>query len=267
MIRYCLLLLLCINSERGQSQFTVKGSYALAAICKDGIIIGADSRGTIISLDNDTIGYYDASPKIFLIKHLGLSTVGDASYNGKYLSYYLTEYEKIMPNNINACTFYDSFFTFINNKYSQILKNMLQLRLTTIGFSEGHSCLCNYFHIAPYEKSICDNGCTAADTLSDFFNHYSLDNSCKKNAALLRESIKNYAIKYHTNYIGGNVEVLIMYKNGTTEWFHRTPRTEDINTDMEFYEAYKNKKIKITFYSDEKKKIFEGWVKEALGTN
>jgi hypothetical protein len=72
--RPVLLALLVLHTARGATtQFfppmVAHGSFAMVIICKDGIVVATDSRGTIENSRGGRLGYYDDVQKLFLFNH------------------------------------------------------------------------------------------------------------------------------------------------------------------------------------------------------
>jgi len=65
----------------------IKGSFVIAAICKDGIIVASDSRGTLKNREGRRIAYYDANQKIFPIGDKLIADTGYASLNDAKVSF------------------------------------------------------------------------------------------------------------------------------------------------------------------------------------
>lgn len=58
---------------------SVKGSFLIAAICKDGIVLASDSRGNIFDRsdrDETPIAYFDANQKIFPVGRHAIADTG-----------------------------------------------------------------------------------------------------------------------------------------------------------------------------------------------
>src|SRR5215475_1057191 len=65
----------------------VKGSFVIAAICKDGIVVASDSRGTLKDRRGRRIAYYELNQKIFPIGHKLIADTGYASLNDPKISF------------------------------------------------------------------------------------------------------------------------------------------------------------------------------------
>src|SRR5215469_12225006 len=65
----------------------VKGSFVIAAICKDGIIVASDSRGMLKDRTGRRLAYYDTNQKIFPIGDKLIADTGYASLNDPNISF------------------------------------------------------------------------------------------------------------------------------------------------------------------------------------
>ena len=74
------------NSKQVQP-LRIKGSFVIAAICKDGIIVASDSRGTLKNREGRRIAYYDTNQKIFPIGDKLIADTGYASLNDAKVSF------------------------------------------------------------------------------------------------------------------------------------------------------------------------------------
>ena len=76
------------TSERNNSaSIRIKGSFVIAAICKDGIIVASDSRGTLKDKRGRRIAYYDNNQKIFPMGNSLIADTGYTSLNDPKISF------------------------------------------------------------------------------------------------------------------------------------------------------------------------------------
>ena len=54
----------------------IKGTYIMATICQDGIIVGADSRSVFYNNSNQIIAYYEKAPKLFQYNNIIVGMAG-----------------------------------------------------------------------------------------------------------------------------------------------------------------------------------------------
>ncbi|MGA8618866.1 MAG: hypothetical protein WB660_10180 [Candidatus Sulfotelmatobacter sp.] len=79
--RPALLAVLVLYTARGATtqlspSMVVHGSFAVVIICKDGIVVAADSRGTIQNSRGKKLGYYNDVQKVFVLNHNVLAYTG-----------------------------------------------------------------------------------------------------------------------------------------------------------------------------------------------
>jgi len=90
----------CKNTEKTNSKINnmstfikMHGTYQIAAICKDGIVVGTDTRCSIDDGNRHIMCYYDSVQKVFPFKNYAISSSGSMLINGKYLFYYYKQFE------------------------------------------------------------------------------------------------------------------------------------------------------------------------------
>src|SRR5262249_42058890 len=75
------------QKSRALPPVRVKGSFVIAAICRDGIIVASDSRGMLKDRRGRRIGYYDINQKIYPMRDNLIADTGYASLNDPKISF------------------------------------------------------------------------------------------------------------------------------------------------------------------------------------
>ena len=222
------------------------GSYSITAICKDGIVLGVDSRAAFSvntndkEIDRNPLAYYDFVDKIFCFDNFILSLI-----------------------TVNATNVLFKFYDFIKEKYNPVLNKILKIKFQVAGIVNDRP----YVSSNDPDKIIVNGsidadfnigGFICCDTLSDFDKHYSEKYSCKEMAEIIEMVIKNYAVKQNqTSNIGGYIRVIQITKSNKQVWIKNGDKAKDYQTMKEFYDDYKNGKVKMTFLNEAAKTIWE----------
>src|SRR5438045_8673685 len=75
------------NRKPSAAPLRIKGSFVIAAICRDGIIVASDSRGTFKDSSGRRLAYYDVNQKIFPFGDNLVADTGYASLNDQHTSF------------------------------------------------------------------------------------------------------------------------------------------------------------------------------------
>src|SRR3974390_1439735 len=93
----------------------IKGSFVIAAVCKDGIIVASDSRGTLKDHQGRRIAYYDINQKIFPIGDKLIADTGYASLNDpkiSFLSTLMSDFAASPNSRVAVDALPDSYFAY-----------------------------------------------------------------------------------------------------------------------------------------------------------
>ncbi len=136
---------LCLLKCKAQLLF--KGSYSIAAICRDGIVIAADTRGTSYYQENgikekEPLAYYDTIQKVFIIKKYALSVTDNIIVGDKFLSYYINQFSTSLPVDINMQSFIKLFYHFIEKNYPGRAKEVLRLQIFWCSYENNKPEIC-----------------------------------------------------------------------------------------------------------------------------
>src|SRR6266498_67446 len=205
-----------------KSQLLSKGSYSIAAICRDGIVIAADTRGASYYQENgikekEPLAYYDTIQKVFIVKKYALSVTGNIIIRDKFLSYYINQFNTSLPDDTNMQSFIKLFYHFIEKNYPACAKEFLRLQIFWCGYENNKPEICaiNNGHY----KCIVDLGSIQTDSASDFSDYYSRKLTCKEAATLIESSIYRYAQKNSlTHETGGPIMILKITPENKIVW-------------------------------------------------
>jgi 20S proteasome alpha/beta subunit len=241
------------------AQDCIRGSYSIAAFSKDGIVIVADTRSSFFNpRTNEQLAFYDTSQKIFVVHDYAMSITGPATIQGKFVEYYINEYNKqpYIPRLSMDSTIND-FAIFMYNNFPQVAKDFFTVVRIFIGRFYTRVGYIGLAESANFKASD-GTGYVSTDTLVQYFNkHYSAKNSCKKNARLAIKAIKKHIKAYNKKAaIGGPMMVLKISPNNSIQWLKNKKNTPSPMDLREFADQYKSDKLNIHFLSEEKELLF-----------
>jgi 20S proteasome alpha/beta subunit len=263
-MRYLYSIYLIFSFYAGNAQLNTEGSFCIVASCKDGIIIGADTRNSITPENNnkEILAYFDTVIKIFPLNKFVICTTGDVSIDDKFISYYIYEYRKFYQYKDELKLQTGDFFQFLITKYPSQLEKFKNAQMIFAGYRNNESWICTG-RVNTLTQNI-DISCVgketyyATDTTCGFDTLYSEKLTCKQLMPLIKKSIIEYAAKNKkTESIGGQITFLKINKNNTVEWLVNDKKLPNINTMEELKREYKQGRLKIHFKSKEAKQEVE----------
>jgi 20S proteasome alpha/beta subunit len=260
---HCIFLTLFLfYTTMTNSQIVSKGSFSIGAICKDGIVIGADTRGGfglpkangVPDFDKEPQCYYDTIQKVFAIKNFIFCSTGQVTFGDKFFYFYLKEFEATLKDDATTSNGKIDFLQFIYAKYPSQLEAFLRLKMIIAGYENNKPQLC----IVQNSRWDCIvEGYAVTDSLCEFDKVYSVNYTCKEMAGIIEKNILAYAKKYNkTSTIGGPIMILQIKPDNSFIWLNHKPIKQNWLDFYEFYSAYKKHTIKIHFKSEKSKQIF-----------
>jgi hypothetical protein len=249
------VLLVFITLGKSSLSQVWKGTFFIVAVCKDGIVIGVDSRVSFTMNRQDSVykipeAYFDPIQKVFAIRDFAMVMAGKASFNGRSIESQIKSFDSTIVNE-------DSLLQIVNLWHRFALKvddNMLQQKVVFAKYENGNPTL-----IIPeatrYIKTIDKENFITYDT-SDFENHYKNRYSCKKMAKIIKRDIYAYAIKMNKKeIIGGPISLLKISPDNKITWLSKIQYLH-YTTDKDIWSKYKNGELKIKFTSEEGKERY-----------
>jgi 20S proteasome alpha/beta subunit len=243
------------------NQIHSHGSYWIGAICKDGIVIGADTRQHITYPNNpdSTLAYYDTVQKVFAINNFLIATEGDATIGGRYVYYYLNEFKNSQYGDCNILNCIQKLDTFFKSTYPLVENQFLTLKINVVGYIKNTPFLCVY---AKNDiKCIKDSSFACVTSKCNMAKRYSFKYDCKEMGDIIEKEIRLFANKYGlSKEIGGPIMVLKITPDNQFHWVKNKPTTTPWEYATDFYTAYRNKKLRIRFTSKSAKLYIDSLV-------
>jgi 20S proteasome alpha/beta subunit len=237
-------------------QLNLKGTYSIAAICKDGVVLSADSRGAFLRADT-SIAYFDSIQKVFVVRNCLLSVVGLIALGDRFVTDYVTEFEKTLNKDISPDSCIISFMTYLS-QFPKIKDDLSGLNILTAGYKNGQPAICYIVAKTGSGQCAIDSGIALQDKKINFGKgtiydeKYCLNHTCKEVSNVIEKAILDYAKKENkTSSIGGKVSIVSILKNKKIVWVKNMPIRQRWKTTKEFISDYNSGKVKVTFVSSD----------------
>lgn len=224
----------------------IKGSFVIAAVCRDGIIVASDSRGTLKDHQGRRIAYYDINQKIFPIVDKLIADTGYASLNDpkiSFLSTLMSNFAASPSSRVAVDALPDSYFAYA----SRVLpaSGAASARLQTLffgGFKNGHPMLCMYQGESNRQTKCRLSGylSSPSQTISKLENVGSL--SFEQAAQIMRRTIDDYAAAIQPGSVGGPVVIRTITK-AKSQWLETPPQWPNWQSFVDLAEDYKNHRV------------------------
>lgn len=204
----------------------VKGSFVIAAICRDGIIVASDSRGMLKDRVGRRIGYYDTNQKIYPMRDKLIADTGYASLNDpriSFLSALMSRFAKSESSRVEVDQLPTSYFKYSSDLLSNAGANSAKLQtLFFAGFKAKKPEICIYQGQSSHAVH-----CTFQGYLSSPGQHIDELRNLRamtfaQAAAVMRKTIEEYAAAVRPGLVGGPVVIRTLTPSGS-EWFGSHP--------------------------------------------
>jgi len=257
-MRNPLIVALCFLTINSTAQPKTHGSFTIAAICIDGILIESDTRSEC-SVGRDTVGYYDTVQKVFVVNNFGVANSGLASVGSDFFYHYLKEFMETNPT-CKAVDFLNNFLVFIKGRYPVYFDDFLNNPVIVAGYDKGTPYILETKH--GKFNTVKGAGYKESDSLINFSNDFFSTRTCKDAAEIIETGLKDFVSKFHLEHsIGGPLMALMITKDNKPAWIKNAPINSPRETTRDFMEDYKAGKLNFHFFSRESKLEFENKVK------
>jgi len=248
-MKYLFLLFSLIFFRDGSAQITFKGSYTIAAICKDGIVIGSDSRGSFLR-DGKSIATFDYIQKTFIVKNCVISFIGLIALGDKFVSNYIKEFEPSVQITTPPDECLKLFISFLA-KYPDIKGDLQDLDIISAGYKDGRPTICFASIKLNTGKCAQDTGIALQSKKivfgkgTKYDEAYCKKHSCKQVADIIEKAILDFAIKENRkDVIGGKIMAIRITKKDI-QFIKNKPSSPRWVTLQQFLKDYRDNKIKV----------------------
>jgi hypothetical protein len=265
------------SAPRHVAPVRIKGSFVIAAICKDGIIVASDSRGTLKDSQGRRIAYYDINQKIFPIDHALIADTGYASLNDpnlSFLSALMFRFGKSPASQVDVSDLPASYFDYAATVLSPAGSDSAKLQtLVFAGYRQKTPVLCIY------------RGESDRTTKCSFSGYVSSPNqkivglgrvsslSFEQAAKVMQTTIDDYAAAVQPGSVGGPVVIRIITPS-TSGWFRTPPDWPDWQSFSDLANDYRHGRVPMQLMPGVKQAqldalVDEGatWARLGKGTN
>lgn len=236
------------------STFSSQATYIIAAICKDGIVVGADSRIAFLDKEGKIQACFDSSQKIFRFQDIVLAMAGTYSFDHSISFMALLErFSEVNEEKIDIDKFHDIFLRFSKTQISsEAFVELCNNQFFICGYSKGVP------QIKWYHKNV--------DTTlsSGYFTSIRRDNYQVKTFEWLKQAEVDRTTFYIQNemqrtldrrnqinvYHSGGPASIINITSGNIAWVHKQSKN-NFESIQDFQVALKQGLIKMWYRSKE----------------
>ena len=224
----------------------VKGSFVIAAICKDGIIVASDSRGTLKDREGRRIAYYDINQKIFPIGNKLIADTGYASLNDprlSFLSALMSRFAKSPLSHVQIDQLPSSYFKYSNTVLPAAGAESAKLQtLLFAGFKKNRPIVCIYQGESNRTTRCRSSGYLSSPRQQILGLKKVRSLSFQEAARFMQQAIDDYAAAVQPGSVGGPVVVRTITPSGSA-WFEKPPRWPNWETFNDLAEDYRTDRV------------------------
>jgi hypothetical protein len=227
--------------------FKISGSFVIAAVGTDGIIMASEARANIFDKNDivqTPIAYFDTIQKVFPKENIAIAETGQGVISNVFFSAIINDFYRMLVD-CNAHEVLPAFIDYANRFLpKEIQQEFFNQKLFSAGFHNSIPIICYYDKEQTPKIGCKTNGFIQSDR-TIFSDNYSINMNCQELAELAEAAIKEYAShndRWKT--IGGPVYVLKITKTNT-EWILNKPVKQKWNYINEFIYDYTSEKIEI----------------------
>lgn len=216
-----------VTTEQNDSTpIRIKGSFVIAAICKDGIIVASDSRGTLKDKNGRRIAYYDNNQKIFPMGNKVVADTGYASLNDPKISFLSALMSRFASNPLSRAEvdqLANAYFKYASLVLLGAAAESAKVQtLVFAGYENGRPMLCIYQGEANRATTCRSEGYVSSprQPIAGLEKVSSL--SFGEAAKVIEKAIEDYASAVQPGPVGGPVVVRTITRSHS-QWFSIPP--------------------------------------------
>ena len=224
----------------------VKGSFVIAAICRDGIIVASDSRGMLKDRRGRRIGYYDTNQKIYPMRDNLIADTGYASLNDpkiSFLSALMSRFAKSDFSRVEVDQLPDSYFKYSSGILSNAGADSAKVQtLFFAGFKAKKPEICIYQGQSTHAVRCALEGYLSSpgQHIEELRNLKSM--SFGQAAAVMRKTIEEYAAAVRPGLVGGPVVIRTLTPSGS-KWFGSHPDWPEWDSFSDLEKDYESGRV------------------------
>lgn len=234
-----------MGTQQNRIRVGSRGSFIIAAICQDGILIVSESRANIYDKSDQNqkpIAYYDSCQKIFPFDTVAMAETGHGLILNVFFSEIRNDFSRALVRQPPTQELLPEFMRYCHRIYPpQAFAQLQEQKLFAAGFSGEHPVIC-YFNKdqepGPF-ACIQDNGfIQSAPTLFSNYQKSLTSMSCEEAAKVASNAIEEYAsVGDRWKTIGGPHDALHVSKD-SCRWIKKSTPVFHWKTIQEFARDY-----------------------------
>jgi hypothetical protein len=229
----------------GQRPIQIGGSFMVAVVCKDGILVAADSRGTVEDDGHRRLAYYDGVQKVFPLGTNALAYTGTDFIQNLHFSALVREFSKMSPTGVDQII--PAFLQFSDQLPEVARLQFRKQSLVVAGYINGAPSICYYNEAQNIgSKYACGFGLVSSDrtTLDEYGTQLATTTSAEA-APLVEKAIKSYSRQHNEITIGGPIYIRLLTSSGQ-RWLSDAPQESSWTYLHDFAADYWKGKITLT---------------------
>lgn len=231
----------------GAAPIYAGGSFVIAAVCKDGILIAAESRNTIKNLNGKDLAYYDGVQKVFPVGRSAIAYTGSGFIQNLDFGALVSAFNASITIDIPLKELLPRFINFCDSVLPvEARKQVRSQSLIAAGYIDGQPGAC-YYNEKQTEgpKTACNLGLVSSDTtILDEYKQQLRSMNYIQLAKLINKAIPDYARRTGALDIGGPIYIFGIF-NDYSRWVDTSPGERQWNNLHEFAAAYRKGAINL----------------------
>lgn len=216
-----------VGAEQNDSTpIRIKGSFVISAICKDGIIVASDSRGTLKDKNGRRIAYYDNNQKIFPMGNKVIADTGYASLHDPKISFLSALMSGFASNPLSRAAvdqLANAYFKYAGEVLPGAGAESAKVQtLVFAGYENGRPTLCIYQGEANRATTCRSEGYLSSPRQPIVGLEKVSSLSFGEAAKVMEKTIEDYASAVQPGPVGGPVVVRIITRSHS-QWFSNHP--------------------------------------------
>ena len=224
----------------------IKGSFVIAAICKDGIIVASDSRGMLKDSQGRRIAYYEVNQKIFPVANNLIADTGYASLNDariSFLSALMSRFAESPVARVEVDKLPASYFAYADSVLGATgAESAMVQTLVFAGFKEDRPILCIYEGESSRATKCRSSGYLSSPKEEIFGLQKVGSLSFAEAAQVMQKTIDDYAAAVQPGSVGGPVVMRIITRSDS-KWFGVRPDWPNWESFTDLADDYRNRRV------------------------